>query len=164
MESKYCEYCGHLLNNETAGTQTRYRCINCNHLKFYDPKLAVAVLILIGSKLVMMKRGVEPELGRWAFPSGFVDRGEIVQDAAIREVLEETGLDISIDGLIGLYSLKGNPVALAVYAGQVRGGSLRPGTDATEVALFSPSELPPLPFPHDLQIIEDWKVFLGKFK
>ena len=106
---------------------------------------------------------VQTQRGAWVLPKGAVEREEAPEAAAIREVLEETGLDISIDGLIGLYSLKGDPVVLAVYAGQVRGGSLSPGNDATDVSLFSPSGLPTLPFPNDLQIMKDWEIFLNKF-
>ena len=98
-----------------------------------------------------------PAIGRWAFPSGYVDRGEAVEDAAVREVREETGLDVRLNGFVGLYSSTGGPVVLAAYSAQVVGGELRPGGDAREAALFHPDELPPLPFPHDARILRDWR-------
>ena len=100
--------------------------------------------------------------GRWAFPSGYVDRGEAVADAAVREVMEETGLDVRLTAFVGLYSSSGSVVVLAVYSAEVVGGSLRPGGDARETALFDPEALPPLPFPHDDQIIADWRSVTGK--
>ena len=67
---------------------------------FHDPKLAAAVLVTVDGKLVMVRRGVEPAVGRWAFPSGYVDQGEAVEDAAVREVKEETGLDVLISAFV----------------------------------------------------------------
>ena len=118
---------------------------------FLDPKVAAVVLALVGGKLVMVKRGMEPQIGRWAFPSGFVDRGEAVEDAAVREFKEETGLDARLERLIGVYSATGSPVVLVVYKAEVVGGTLQAGYDAADAALFDPDGLPDLPFPHDAQ-------------
>jgi ADP-ribose pyrophosphatase YjhB (NUDIX family) len=104
----------------------------------------------------MVRRGVEPALGRWAFPSGYVDRGEAVEDAAMREVEEETGLVVRLSRFVGLYSGTGSHVVLAVYGAVVAGGSLRPGGDTQEVNWFRVADLPPLPFPHDDRILRDW--------
>jgi ADP-ribose pyrophosphatase YjhB (NUDIX family) len=122
-----------------------------------DPKIAAVVLITVDEKLVLVKRGAEPAFGSWAFPSGYVDRGEVVEDAARREVKEETSLDVEIDHFIGLYSKTGNAVVLAVYAAHVVGGAMKAGHDALDVCLFPVDDLPPLPFPHDEQILADWK-------
>jgi ADP-ribose pyrophosphatase YjhB (NUDIX family) len=124
---------------------------------FFDPKVAAVVLVSADDKLVLVRRGIEPAIGRWSFPAGYVDRGESVEDAAVREVGEETGLDIQLTSLIGLYSGRGSPVVLAVYSAQVVGGALAPGGDARETALFHPDDLPSLPFPHDDQILDDWR-------
>jgi ADP-ribose pyrophosphatase YjhB (NUDIX family) len=70
---------------------------------------------------------------------------------------EETGLAVSITGLVGVYSETGSPVILAVYSAEVIGGNLSPGHDADEAATFPISDLPSLPFPHDDQILRDWR-------
>ena len=64
---------------------------------------------------------------------------------------------MQLDGFVGLYSSANSPVVLAVYSAHPAGGKLIAGQEVQQVALFSPDELPPLPFPHDYQILEDWK-------
>lgn len=137
--------------------KTRRACLACGFIAFQDPKVAAAVLVLLDGGLVLVKRGVEPARGRWAFPSGYIDRGESIEDGAVREVKEETGLAVRTTGLVGLYSESGSAVILAVYSAQVIGGSLAPGHDADEAATFDLDDLPTLPFPHDDQILRDWR-------
>ena len=154
---KYCQRCGGTMVDRTVERKFLRACPACGFIAFQDPKVAAAVLVVLDGGLVLVKRGVEPERGRWAFPSGFVDRGESVEDAAAREVKEETGLDVRITGLVGIYSETGSPVILAVYSAEVTGGNLAPGHDADESATFPISDLPSLPFPHDNQILQDWR-------
>ena len=158
-EPRFCERCGGALEKRRTGGVERPYCAPCGRAVFLDPKVAAVVLVRSGGKLVMVRRAIEPALGRWSFPSGYVDRGEAVEDAAVREVREETGLEIALDGLIGLYSGGGSVVILAAYSARIEGGELTPGDEVTEAALFSPDRLPPLPFPHDDRILRDWRRF-----
>lgn len=153
----YCQRCGHPLTDKTIeGKQRRY-CPSCGFIAYLDPKLAAVILVQMEGSLVLVKRGVEPALGQWAFPSGFVDRGEAVEDAAVREVKEETGIEVRLTGFLGLYSSTGSPVVLAAYSAEAVGGKLQAGHDAAEAALFHPDKLPSLPFPHDKQILKSWR-------
>ena len=156
QESNFCHQCGSVLHMKEIESKIRPTCLDCGYVLFQDPRLATAVLVTVGRKLVMVKRGVEPFVGSWAFPSGYVDRCESVEEAAVREVKEETGLKVRIIDFVGLYSNTGDPVVLAVYSAKVADGILQAGGDALEVALFDFCALPPLPFPHDKQIITDW--------
>ena len=94
---------------------------------------------------------------KWAFPSGFVDAGEVVEDAARREVREETGVEVRIDRLIGVYSEAGEAVVFIAYAGTLIGGEALAGDEAFEIGWFSSDALPELAFPHDDQILRDWQ-------
>ena len=160
-EARYCQQCGGALGQKEIEGKTRPHCSGCGLTVFLDPKIAAVTLIAEEGRLVLIRRGVEPEIGRWSFPAGYVDRGESVEDAAIRETLEETGLRVRLNGLVGLYSGAGRAVVLAVYSAEIVGGALEAGHDAQEVALFPQDELPPLPFPHDYQILKDWRAFAG---
>ncbi len=156
-EAKFCQRCGHALAEKQVEHRARPWCPACGYVVFLDPKVAVVVLARADGQLVMVRRSIEPALGRWSFPSGYVDRGEAVEDAAVREVMEETGLEVTLDGFVGLYSSKHSTVVLAVYSAEVAGGELMAGAEVTDAALFSPDEMPPLPFPHDDQILGDWR-------
>ena len=152
----FCQRCGHRLSEKIVEGTARPFCESCEHVVFLDPKVAAVVLVTCGDKLVLVRRGIDPAMGRWSFPAGFVDRGETVEDAAKREVMEETGLTIGLDGLVGVYSSHDSPVVLVVYSATVLGGALRAGHDATDVRLLPPDELPDLPFPQDGRILNDW--------
>jgi ADP-ribose pyrophosphatase YjhB (NUDIX family) len=92
-------------------------------------------------RLLLVKRGVEPLKGFWALPSGYVETDESVEAAAVREVLEETGLEVAIDGLEGVFSAAGLGVVLVVYQARIVGGHLAPGSDADDVRLADPREV-----------------------
>ena len=153
---KFCYRCGSRLGSEKVHGRARPVCPACELIVFVDPKVVVAVLIAVDAKVVLVRRAIEPGIGLWSFPSGYVDRGEPLETAAAREVKEESGLDVELTGLVGLYSEDHDPVVLAVYTGEVRGGELSAGDETDDVGLFDPDALPDLAFPRDHGIIRDW--------
>ena len=155
-DNSYCHRCGERLTEDRIAGAARAMCPACGNVVFIDPKLAVVVVASLDSSILMVKRDIEPMMGRWSFPAGYVDRGEVVEEAAVREVKEETNVDVELDGLLGVYSSRGAPVVLVAYAGTVVGGRAEAGDEVQETAFFPPDQLPPLPFPHDDQIIRDW--------
>jgi ADP-ribose pyrophosphatase YjhB (NUDIX family) len=107
--------------------------------------------------IVMVQRAIEPAIGKWSFPSGYVNRGEKVEEAVQREVLEECGLETSIERLVGLYSEDGNPIILVVYEAKIVGGNLESADHETlDVGVFKVDDLPDLAFTHDRGIVADW--------
>lgn len=124
-----------------------------------NPALATDGIIIIDGKILLIERGNPPFKGRYALPGGFVDYGETVESACIREMKEETNLDVRIKGLAGVYSDPGRDprghVASVVFELDVIGGELRSGDDAAAVRLFDLNNLPKLAFDHS-RIITDW--------
>ena len=153
---RFCHRCGGRLAPITVHDGVRPTCQDCGHVIFLDPKLAAVVLVSMEGGLVLVKRDIEPAIGRWSFPSGYVDRGETVEEAAAREVREETGLEVELTGLVGLYSDRENPVVMAVYSAKVVGGELVAGPETRGAEVYPPDALPDMPFPHDEQIVADW--------
>lgn len=141
--------------------QLRGVCPGCGHVHFIDPKVAVGVIIELDGGIVLGKRAHDPNLGQWSFPSGFVDAGELLEHAAAREVVEETGLEVSIDRLLGVYSTEGERTVFVAYAGSVVGGKLEAGEECLEVGSFPLDRLPELAFPHDDEIVAAWAAGAG---
>jgi ADP-ribose pyrophosphatase YjhB (NUDIX family) len=154
---QYCAACGSSTEERLVEGSNRLVCTACGQVAYLDPKLAVAVLIAREGRILLGKRGPgSREPGKWSFPAGFVERGERVERAAAREAREETGLDVVVGDLIGLYSSDGETVVLAVYEATSAVGEPHAGDDLTEVGWFPVSELPELAFPRDQRIIDKW--------
>jgi len=152
----FCPRCGERLDPQ-RGPDGRPACPSCEYIKWSDPKVAVGVVVDHGGRILLIRRNHEPMYGRWSFPSGFVDAGELLEAAAAREVLEESGVEIRIDRLLGVYSSAGDPVVFVAYAGVVTGGEPRAGEEALDVGCFDPEDLPALAFPNDSAILEAWR-------
>lgn len=152
----YCIECGIRLEQAEAFGRQRLVCPACGHVHFDDPKVGVGVVLEMDGEIVLVRRANEPHVGRWSFPSGFVDAGEVLEDAARREVEEETGLRIRIERLLGAYSQAGSRTIFVAYAGAVVGGTLTAGDECIDVARFDPKALPELAFPHDDEILAAW--------
>jgi len=123
------------------------------------PLLTVDALILYENKVVLIKRLNPPYKDQFALPGGFVEVGETVEAATLREAKEETGLEIELIKLLGVYSEpsrdpRGHTVTVCYIA---RGfGKLKAGSDAKDIRLFGFNEIPKLAFDHN-KIIENAK-------
>jgi ADP-ribose pyrophosphatase YjhB (NUDIX family) len=133
-------------------------CPSCGRVIFYDPKVAVICIVPRDGQVLMIRRGTDLGYGLWGLPGGYVDRGEVVEKAAAREVWEETGLVVETDDLIGLFSESGDPVMVAVYAARETGGTMEAGPEALEVEFFSIDALPELAFPRDREVLVRWQM------
>jgi len=115
----------------------------CGFVFYLDPKVAVGTIITAGDeRIVLVKRAIEPGYGKWVFPGGYVDRGEEVTMAAVREAREETGLDVRIDRLIDIYSYAGRTPIIIVYAATALSGDLQVDEEGLEVRWLSHRRFP----------------------
>ena len=133
-----------------------HRCVECDRIIYSDPKVAVAAIIPIDGGIVLLKRAIEPQIGKWSFPSGYVDRGEKLERALEREVLEECGLVVRVEWLVGVYSEAGQAVVLVVYHADVVSGALVAGDETSEARVFGVDAMPELAFEHDDRIVREW--------
>ena len=157
LAARFCPQCGVPLRRRTAFGRRRLVCPQCGYVYFNDPKVAVGVVAQRRGRLLLVRRNHEPHVGEWSFPSGFVDAGEALEEAALRETREETGLDVRIERLLGVYSSAGERVIFVAYAGRVTGGRIEVGAECQDVRFFPPDRLPPLAFPHDPAILRAWR-------
>ena len=156
MLAHFCPQCGTSLRRRQVFGQRRLVCPQCRYVHFSDPKVAVGVLAQRRGRLLLVQRNQEPHIGEWSFPSGFVDAGEVLEAAAVREAKEETGLDVRIQRLLGAYSSPGERVIFIAYGGRVTGGRIHVGSECQDVRFFAVDQLPPLAFPHDASILRTW--------
>jgi len=142
---RFCPRCGGALERRLlkAGEPERLVCTACGFVFYLDPKIAVGTIIRAESGgLVLVRRALEPGYGKWVFPGGYVDRGEPLTTAAIREAREECGLDIRLDGLVNIYSYAGRTPVIVVYAATAVGGTLAFDDEGLEVAEFTSDTIP----------------------
>lgn len=116
------------------------------------------IIVQPGMGVALVKRRFEP-LG-WALPGGFVDYGETVEAAAVREALEETGLVICLQKLLGVYSdpsrdKRLHTISTVFVATTDKAENIRGGDDAATAAFFPLSDLPELAFDHAV-ILDDF--------
>jgi len=110
--------------------------------------------------LVLVQRGQPPQVGQWALPSGFIEADEGVEEAALREAKEETGLDIALQNMVGVFSFPDGPPTSGIivfYRARPTGGALLAGDDAVDVRVFPPDEIPPIPFRTHRQALARWR-------
>ncbi len=165
---RFCVSCGSELVYRTwkEGDGTMQLCCKnpeCNHVHFLDPKVAAGVIPSIDGKAIIVQRAHNPGKGLWTFPGGFVNRGEVVSEAAAREAKEEAGVDVKVGLLMGVYSFPGNPTVLIVYAGEVIGGEPRALAESTDLRLVPPDEIPfdDLAFDTTRAAFRDWRSWIG---
>lgn len=141
---RFCPSCAGPLEMRLLkrGDPERHVCTRCGQVVYQDPKVAVGTIISMESRIVLVRRAIEPGYGKWVFPGGYVDRGEEVTAAALREAKEEAGLDIRLDRLINIYSYAGRPLVVVVYAATAIGGELCTDEECLEARLFTPDEIP----------------------
>lgn len=155
----YCPHCATPLVWRVLAGRERPACPSCGFVHYEDPKLVAVAVVPMDGKLVLGRRSINPRVGYWSFPSGYVNRGEAVDAAIVREVREETHLLVEVEQLLGLYSEAENPIVLAAYVLRAVGGCLGPGDETSEVGLFSANQLPELAFPNDERILRDWLAY-----
>jgi 8-oxo-dGTP diphosphatase len=138
-DARFCPRCG---SHAEVSFPRSIRCAACGYGAFFNPKpVACAIPATADGSLYLMRRGFEPSRGLWTMPGGFVDLGESVEDAAIRETKEEIGVAIEISGLVGVYSRSTDRIVVVVYAARADGTPTRT-EEALEIGAFGPTTIP----------------------
>ena len=133
-------------------------CSECGFVFYQGPKLVASSIFELDGGVVLIQRSIEPGYGLWTFPGGFVELGEQAETAAEREALEECGIEIEVEEIIGLYSYPHAAPAIAVYAARAVGGEPEPRDETLAVQSFARDELPweKLAFPSTEQALKDY--------
>ncbi len=142
---KYCPCCAGSFITKLLDGVERLVCSKCGFVFYLNPTPAVAVILLNSEKVLLVKRKFPPRQGYWSLPAGFIEYHESVEETAVREIKEETNLDIKLKDIYGIYSVYNEPdnhILLIVYNGEILRGELKPGDDAVEAKFFPLNRLP----------------------
>ena len=154
---KYCSSCGKLNNYGLKEGLNRYFCIKCNIIHYENPKPTATLICPRGNDILLVKRAFEPAIGEWSLPGGFMELNETLEQAAIRELKEETNLDGNVVKLLGncshFNSIFGDILLLGIEMQIDNWSNLKVGDDASEAAFHNFNNYPPLAFECHIKIL-----------
>lgn len=141
---KFCCECGSPVNESIPAGDNRLRfvCSDCNTIHYQNPKMVVGCLPEWEDKILLCKRAIEPQYGKWTLPAGFMENGETTQQGAMRETLEEAGARVEISHLFTLYNLPYISQVYLMFRARLLDLDFAAGEESLEVGLFSEEEIP----------------------
>ncbi len=157
----YCQLCGRYLIEryiEHEG-RVRYQCEACGFIHYINPRVVTSIIIECDGRVLLQQRAMEPGQGLWTFPGGFLEVGETPEAGAVRETKEEVGIEVSLNGLLGVYSRPHAGIVLVVYTGRSKSADAIVGdAESTAVRWFAPEEIPwaELAFDTTESALRDW--------
>lgn len=157
----YCLMCGSTLEMKMIEAREREICLNCGWIHYKQYKVSAGVRIEKDGCLLLVQRGIEPWKKSWYMPAGFLEIDEGLEEAAIRETCEETGLQVRTLGLAGVYTYDDDPRGngiLFLYDAEIIGGKMQVSDETLQIAFLSPDEINGLEFTGNCgrQQISDW--------
>jgi ADP-ribose pyrophosphatase YjhB (NUDIX family) len=156
---RFCPRCGGPLTETYVELEEHDRlvCGDCGDILYVNPKLVAGLIPVCDANVWLLRRAIEPRYGTWTFPAGYMEMGETVQDAALRETREELGMEARVDAFLGLYSRATAPTVLAVYTGTATSPPSG-GLETLEFALFTIDSIPwnDLAFWNTAAALRDW--------
>ncbi|MCX6826318.1 MAG: NUDIX hydrolase [candidate division Zixibacteria bacterium] len=159
----FCPVCGRKLGRHIIDNSVRLKCSNstCDFIYYHNPVPAAGALVIQDNKVLLVKRAAPPKIDWWCLPAGFMEWSEHPSETALREIREETGLEVRLESLFEIYTGHDDPrtnALLILYIASVIGGQLRAADDAAEAAFFGFSQLPEnIAFASHRQAFSDYK-------
>jgi ADP-ribose pyrophosphatase YjhB (NUDIX family) len=158
---RFCSRCGAALEFGPIEGEERERlaCPNCGFIFYVNPRLVVTTLpITERGEVVLIRRGIPPGYDMWAQPGGFLEIDETVSAAAVRETLEETGLQVEPTSIVGLYSRVPAAVVVVAFEARIVGGSALTTHESLETRPFAPDQIPwdRIAFETSIRALHDW--------
>jgi len=141
----FCSHCGSasLVSRIPDGdTLPRYVCADCGTIHYQNPKVVVGCLPVWKDKVLLCRRAIEPRLGLWTLPAGFLENHETLEAGAMRETLEEADARVTLDGLYTLISIIHVSQVFVMFRASLRDLDFGPGSESLEVRLFDEDEIP----------------------
>lgn len=141
---RFCSQCGHTLNREIPPDDNRIRdlCPNCGAVHYQNPRNVVGIVPIYGDQILLCRRAIEPRLGKWTLPAGFMELGETTAQGAARENQEESGAIIKIGSLFTVIDVPSVNQVHLYYLAEVLNEKLAPGPETLEASFFDLDKIP----------------------
>ena len=120
----------------------RLLCPDCGYVAYENPKMVVGAVVSHGERVLLCKRAIEPRIGYWTLPAGFLEMGESPEEGACREAWEEARAKLTLTGLLAVYSISRISQVQLIYRAHLAEAHFAPGPESQDVALFSWDEIP----------------------
>lgn len=156
---RFCSDCGAQTEVQVIGRNQVRVCPSCERIFFRNPKVVVTGLIEDAGRVLLVRRDIDPGRGLWGLPGGYVDFDEHPEAAMVRECLEETGVEVRPDGLLGIQHIMlhdGEGALVLSYRAVWTGGEPSARDETQEVGWFTPQALPPLAFHSHRNVLQAW--------
>ena len=141
---KFCSLCAGLLALAIphGDNRLRYICQQCGYIHYQNPKIVAGCLIEAEGRILLCRRAIEPRLGLWTLPAGFLENEETVEEGAKRETLEETRARVNVRSLLAMYSIPHISQVYMIFRADLLTPEFGPTLESSEVAFFSEQEIP----------------------
>ena len=141
---KFCNQCGQSVSQRIpeGDNLPRYVCDQCQTIHYQNPNIVAGSIPVIGDKILLCKRAIEPRYGLWTLPAGYMENNETVEQAAIRESQEEANANIELEQLYTVFSLPHANQVYMMYRARLLDEDFSPGIESLEVRLFDENEIP----------------------
>lgn len=141
---KYCTECGGSLSQCASGVTDalRYQCSVCARIQYQNPTIIAGCVVECDGKVLLCKRAIAPRIGTWTLPAGFMEVGESIEEAAVRETYEETNAAVEIDSIYSVFHVDVMDQVYIIYRATMSDTNFSAGEESLEVALFSREDIP----------------------
>ena len=141
---KFCCTCGSAVIHRIPQGDSLERavCESCGHIQYVNPKIVVGCLPVYGERILMCKRAIEPRLGLWTLPAGFMEMGESAAEGAAREAMEEANAKVQIEDLYTVYSIPHISQVYMMFLARLVDPAVSPGVESLDVKLVTEAEIP----------------------
>lgn len=140
----FCSHCGHTISFGAIPNDShpRFHCTNCNTIHYQNPKIIAGCVVVHEDKVLLCRRAIEPRIGFWNVPGGYLENKETVEEGAAREVWEEALAKVTISSLHLVFSIPQINQVYMLFLADLNGESFGIGEESLEVQLFSEDEIP----------------------
>lgn len=141
---KYCGDCGSTVEFRipAGDNRERYMCDDCGAIHYQNPRMVVGTVPLFEGRVLLCKRAIEPRLGCWTLPAGFLENGETTEQGALRETREESLATVNITGLYRLFNVAHADQIHMFYLAEMTSAEYGITAESSEVALFEFADIP----------------------